>query len=169
MNPPALTLINAILMGMGATLTFDLGALLLKHLFNVPPSNLCLVGRWLRHMPGGTFVHANIAAAPRQRFECVVGWLAHYLIGASFALTFVALVGSPWLQRPTLFPALGFGVVTVLAPFLIMQPSMGLGFAASRAPNPTLARWRSLLNHSAFGAGLYLSALLANGIFGAFA
>ncbi len=169
MNPPVLTLVSAFLLGLGATVAFDLGALLLKHVFKVPPSNICLVGRWLRHMPGGTFVHPSIAAAQRKRFECAVGWMAHYLIGTGFALTFVALVGNSWLQHPTPFPALTFGVVTVLAPFLIMQPAMGLGFAASRAPNPTQARLRSLLNHTAFGAGLYLSALLASAVFGPFA
>ena len=46
------------------------------------------------------------------------------------------------------------------APFLLMQPGMGAGIAASRTPRPAIARVHSLLNHLAFGAGLYLSALL---------
>jgi hypothetical protein len=151
-------------MGLGATLTFDLGALFLKHTFKMAPSNICLVGRWLRYMPEGTFTHANIGSAPRKRAECTVGWIAHYMIGITFALIFVALVGSTWLQQPTLLPALAFGVVTVLAPFAIMQPSFGLGFAASKMPHPTPARVRSLLNHTAFGLGLYLFAWLVNGL-----
>jgi hypothetical protein len=57
-------------------------------------------------------------------------------------------------------PAIVFGIATVLAPFFIMQPSFGFGFAASKTPNPTQARIRSLMNHIAFGAGLYLFALL---------
>ena len=56
--------------------------------------------------------------------------------------------------------ALLVGVVTVAAPFLLMQPGMGAGIAASRTPRPAIARVHSLLNHLAFGAGLYLSALL---------
>jgi hypothetical protein len=60
----ARALISASLMGLGATLTFDLGALVLKQAFRLAPSNLCLVGRWLRYMPAGVFAHANIAAAP---------------------------------------------------------------------------------------------------------
>jgi Protein of unknown function (DUF2938) len=56
-------------------------------------------------------------------------------------------------------PALLFGVGTVLVPFLLMQPSFGLGIAASRAPNPTQARLRSLMAHTAFGVGLYVSAV----------
>lgn len=164
MNTLALLLISAILMGLGATLTFDLWALFVKHVFKITPSNICLVGRWLRYMPEGTFTHANIGSAPPKRAECTVGWIAHYTIGITLALIFVALVGHTWLQQPTLLPALVFGVVTVVAPFAIMQPSFGLGFAASKLPNPTPARVRSLLNHTAFGLGLYLFAWLVNGL-----
>jgi hypothetical protein len=74
MNNLALSFVSAALMGLGATLTFDLWSLLLKHAFNVPPSNICLVGRWLRYLPAGTFRHANIVAAPQKRAECTVGW-----------------------------------------------------------------------------------------------
>ena len=162
MNTLVLSFISAIFIGLGATLTFDLWALFLKYAFKITPSNICLVGRWLRYMPEGTFKHSNIVSAPRKSAECTVGWIAHYLIGITFALVFVALVGNHWLQRPTLIPALVFGVVTVLAPFAIMQPSFGLGFAASKLSNPTPARVRSLMNHTAFGIGLYLFAWLVN-------
>jgi hypothetical protein len=162
MNILALPLISAIFIGLGATLTFDLWGLFLKHAFKITPSNICLVGRWLRYMPEGTFKHSNIVAAPRKRAECTVGWIAHYMIGITFALVFVTLVGNHWLQQPRLIPAIIFGIVTVLAPFSIMQPSFGLGFAASKTPNPRQARVRSLMNHTAFGIGLYLFALLVN-------
>jgi hypothetical protein len=55
MNNLALSFVSAIIIGLGATLTFDLWALFLKHAFNITPSNICLVGRWLRYMPEGTF------------------------------------------------------------------------------------------------------------------
>jgi hypothetical protein len=164
MNTLALTLIQAIFIGLGATLTFDLWGLFLKQAFQIAPSNLCLVGRWLRYMPAGTFTHANLGSAPRKSAECTVGWIAHYLIGVTFALVFVGFAGTHWLQQPTLMPAIGFGVVTVLAPFALMQPAFGLGFAASKLSNPTPARVRSLMNHTAFGFGLYLFALVINGL-----
>lgn len=164
MNNLPLSFISAIIMGLGATLTFDLWALFLKHVFRITPSNICLVGRWLRYMPEGIFKHANIVAAPQKSAECMVGWIAHYMIGITFASAFVALVGNNWLQRPTLIPAIVFGVVTVLAPFFIMQPLLGFGFAASKTPNPTPARLRSLMNHTAFGVGLYLFGWLVNSL-----
>ncbi len=160
MNNPALSLISAILIGLGATLTIDLWALFLKHAFKITPSNFCLVGRWIRYMPEGIFKHSNIASAPQKSAECTVGWIAHYIIGITFAVTFIALVRDNWLHHPTLIPAIVFGVVTVLMPFFIMQPLFGLGLAASKTSNPTQARFRSLMNHSAFGVGLYLFGLL---------
>ena len=162
MNSLAFSLISAILIGLGGTLTTDLWALFLNRAFKIPAPNYCLVGRWLRYMPEGTFTHLNIASAPQKSAECTVGWIAHYMIGITFAIAFVALAGNNWLQHPTLIPAIIFGVVTVLMPFFIMQPSFGLGLAASKTSNPAQARLRSLMNHIAFGVGLYLFGLLIN-------
>ncbi len=162
MNDPALSLVSAILIGLGATLTTDLWALFLKRAFKVTPPNYCLVGRWLRAMPEGTFTHSNIASSPQKSAECTVGWIAHYVIGITFAMIFIAFVGNNWLQYPTPIPAIVFGLVTVVAPFLVMQPAFGLGLAASKTPNPAQARFRSLMNHTAFGVGLYLFGLFVN-------
>lgn len=145
--------------GMGATLVMDLWNLFLKRAFGIPSLDYCLLGRWLRHMSGGTLRHASIAAASRKPFECVVGRVAHYTIGVVFGVAFVALGPRDWLARPTLLPALIFGIATVVFPFFVMQPSFGLGVAAAKAPNPRQARLKSLMSHTAFGAGLYVCAL----------
>lgn len=156
MNPMHNFLVRILFLGVGATLTFDLWGLFLKYAFKISPSNICLVGRWLLYMPEGIFTHANLAASPPKRAECTAGWFAHYTIGITFATAFAALVGDAWFQRPIIIPAMLFGVGTVFAPFLIMQPAFGLGLAASKTSNPTQARMRSLMNHAAFGCGLYL-------------
>lgn len=160
MNTLTLTIISAIFMGVGATLTFDLWGLFLKYTLKIPPSNICLVGRWLRYMTVGVFRHVNITISPRKNAECTIGWIAHYMIGITFAFLFISLSSTRWLQHPTPIPAIFFGILTVLAPFFIMQPSFGLGLAASKTSNPTQARLRSLMNHAAFGMGLYLFGLL---------
>jgi hypothetical protein len=151
--------VGAVIIGLGATLFMDLWALLLKRAFGIPTANYCLVGRWLCHMPSGIFVHASIARAPQKRAECTVGWIAHYVVGTVYALVLVAFVSASWLAQPTLLPAVIFGIGSVLVPYLIMQPSFGLGIAASRAPQPMQARLRSLMAHTAFGVGLYVSAV----------
>jgi hypothetical protein len=151
--------LRAIAIGIGASLVMDLWNLFLKRTFGIPSLNYCLLGRWLRHMPDGTFRHASIGAAPQKPFECMVGWMAHFTIGVVLALAFVVLTPGDWLARPTLLPALLYGIGTVVFPFFIMQPSFGLGIAASRTPKPTQARLKSLATHTVFGVGLYVCAL----------
>lgn len=159
MDIEASDILSAIAIGVGATLVMDLWNLFLKRAFGIPSLNYCMLGRWLRHMPGGTLRHASIAAAPQQPLECPVGWIAHYTIGVVFALVFVVLTPGDWLAQPTLLPALLYGVATVVFPFFLLQPSLGLGIASSRTPNPTQARLKSLATHTVFGLGLYVCAL----------
>lgn len=158
MTIEATYVLGAIAIGLGASMVMDLWNLLLKHAFGIPSLNYCLLGRWLRHMPGGTFMHASIATAQQKPFECPLGWIAHYTIGVGFALAFV-LASGDWVARPTLLPALLYGIATVVFPFFIMQPSLGLGIAASRTPKPAQARLKSLATHTVFGAGMYVCAL----------
>jgi hypothetical protein len=150
---------GAIAMGIGATLVMDLWNLFLKRTFHVPSLDYCLLGRWLRHLQGGILRHASIAAAPPRSFECAVGRVAHYAIGVVFALVFVVIADSDWMARPTLLPALLYGIGTVVFPFFILQPSLGFGVAASKTPKPAQARLKSLATHTVFGVGLYLCAL----------
>ena len=152
-------LLGAVAVGLGATLVMDLWNLFLKRTFSIPSLNYCLLGRWLRHMPGGTLRHASITAAPKKPLECTVGWIAHYTIGVVFALAFVVSTSGDWLARPMVLPALLYGIGTVAFPFFILQPSLGLGIAASRTPNPAQARLKSLVTHIVFGVGLYVCAL----------
>ena len=159
MTVEASYLARAVAIGIGATLVMDVWNLFLKRTFGIPSLSYCVLGRWLRHMAGGTVVHASISAAPRKPFECPIGWIAHYTIGVIFALVFVLLASGDWLERPTVMPALLYGVATVVFPFFIMQPSFGLGIAASRSTNPAQARLKSLVTHTVFGLGLYVCAL----------
>lgn len=152
-------ILRAVVTGIGATLVMDLWNLFLKQALGIPSLNYCLLGRWLRYMPSGRFRHHSISAAAPMSFECQVGWMAHYSIGLTLAVVFVALSGGAWLARPTLLPALLYGLATVAFPFLVMQPSLGLGLASSRAPHPTQARLKSLATHLVFGVGLYICAL----------
>jgi hypothetical protein len=152
-------LVSAILIGAGATALTDAWALARKRINGVALPDFGLVGRWIAYMPRGRFRHDAIAKAPPMPHERVIGWAAHYLIGIAFAAMLLAIFGIEWARHPTLAPALIVGVVTVAAPFLIMQPGMGAGVAASRTPNPAAARVRSVVTHAVFGAGLYLAAV----------
>lgn len=152
-------------MGIGATLVSDVWGFARKPLLGVAPPDYALVGRWVGHMPGGRFRHDAIARAPAVRGELMLGWGVHYAVGIAYAALLVLLGGRAWMNTPTLGIALAVGISTVAAPFLLMQPAMGAGFAASRTPRPTAARLQSLLFHTVFGFGLYASAHMLNLLF----
>ena len=143
--------------GVGATAVTDLWAIARQRLLGIPPPNYGLVGRWLAHMTRGRFRHDSMAAVPPVYHEHLIGWVAHYLIGISFAAILIGIWGVPWIRNPTIGPALIVGVSTVAAPFLLMQPGMGAGLAARRTSRPAAARFQSLVTHATFGIGLYAS------------
>ena len=152
----------AIALGVGATAITDLWTVARRRLLATPMPDWALVGRWFGHMARGTFRHRAIAEAAPVRGERALGWIAHYAIGVTFAAALVGTAGIEWLAHPTPAPALAFGLATVAAPFLLMQPAMGAGIAASRTRDPARARRQSLVTHAIFGAGLYLSAVWVN-------
>lgn len=153
-------LIGVLAVGVGATLVMDLWALFLKYCFGIPSLNYQMVGRWLGHFPHGRFIHANIGQSSAIGGETILGWVAHYAIGIIFAAVLLLICGQAWLAHPTFLPAVIFGIVTVVSPFFLMQPGMGAGVAASKTPKPNVARIRSLMAHTAFGVGLYISAVI---------
>lgn len=152
--------ICTVLIGIGATLAMDGWGVLRRRLFGVPAADYALVGRWLGHMPAGRFRHDAIARSRTVRGERALGWGLHYLTGVVFAAALPMVWGTAWLRQPTPGPALFIGAVTVAAPFLLMQPGMGAGIAASRTPRPGRARLHSVVNHLVFGVALYLTAML---------
>lgn len=152
-------LVNALVLGVGATAFMDIIALLQRRLFGIPSLNYAMVGRWIGHLPRGTFIHRPIGISRPVRGEAALGWGAHYLIGVLFAAMFLALAGADWLNRPAIMPALVFGVATVLVPFLVLQPGLGAGIAARKTPEPNTAWLRSLFAHCSFGVGLWVTGL----------
>ncbi|BAU49397.1 membrane protein [Sulfurifustis variabilis] len=148
-------LVCTLLIGAGATAVTDIWGVFRRRMLGIPAPDYGLVGRWLAYFPRGRFRHDRIAATPSVQGERLIGWTAHYLIGIAFAALLLAFWGLDWVRRPTLGPALIVGIGTVLAPFLLMQPGMGAGIAASRTPRPAAARIQSLVMHAVFGIGLY--------------
>ncbi|NQX37762.1 Protein of unknown function [Pedobacter steynii] len=150
----------SLVIGIGATLVMDIYAVILKRFFNIPSLDFRIVGRWIGHFKEGVFSHKNILQAETIRYEGAIGWLAHYLIGISFAFLLLLIWGTEWAYHPTFGPAISIGLLTTIAPFFLMQPAFGFGIAASKTPNPNLARFRSLKAHAIYGIGLYVAALL---------
>ncbi len=148
-----------IAIGIGATAFMDVWLTLLKRM-GVPTLNFAFIGRWVGHLFHGTFAHASIGQAQPIPGERALGWLTHYAIGIAFAGLLIAIHGMAWSHSPTVLPAVLVGMATVAAPLFVMQPAMGSGFAASRTPTPLRNCLRSFANHTVFGFGLYLAALV---------
>jgi len=129
---------RSVLIGGGATVVMDLWLLLLRRGLGVRTLDHAMLGRWLGHMPRGTFAHASIAKAAPVRGE--------------------RALGLDWARSPSLPPALIVGLATVAAPLFVLQPALGAGFASWRMPDPNAARLRSVLTHAVYGLGLYAAA-----------
>jgi hypothetical protein len=152
--------IDGALIGIGATLLFDVWQQGFGRLPGQSVPNWRPAGRWFWHLRGGTVFHDAIADAAPSPNDHALGWIGHYAVGILYGIVFALIVGPAWFATPTFWPAWIFAILTVAAGWFLLQPGMGLGWAASRTPNPTKARAISILNHTVFGLGLWLTGLL---------
>lgn len=161
MNEGAETALRVLAIGIGATAVMDIWALALKR-FGVKSLNFAFLGRWVGHLPRRRFFHTAIAQATPVKNELLIGWLAHYLIGITFAGLLIWVAGLEWARSPTLMPAIVVGVATVIAPLFVLQPALGAGIASSKTATPVFNAVKSVVTHIVFGFGMYLTALLTS-------
>ena len=64
-------------------------------------------------------------------------------------LIFPVIRNQPWVS-------LIFGIATVLLPWFLMLPGIGLGVMASKSSNRSLIIRTNLVNHTVFGLGLFI-------------
>ena len=153
-------ILAGLVIGVGGTVAMDAWALVLHKLADVPLPNWGNVGRWFGYIPQGTVFHKDISAAEALPNEVRLGWLAHYSVGAIYGMIWAIFAGSAWLATPTFGPVWPFAIVTMVAGWFLLHPGMGLGWAASKTPNPWKVRGFGLLAHTAFGLGMWLTALI---------
>jgi len=154
--------IRTVAIGIFATIAIDIWATLSNKVLKLPRTNWAMVGRWIGHIPSGKFAHHPISSSPVIKNELWVGWIFHYAVGVIYALLYVAYVFAMQDGAPTLASALVFGLITILSPWLLMQPALGLGICASKAPKPNLVRLQNLIIHSIFGIALYYGWMATN-------
>ena len=149
--------LRILVMGITATVAIDLWATFSNRMLGWPRTNWGLVGRWIGHMRDGRFTHVSIGSSPTIAHESILGWVFHYVVGCIYAALYLMYVGTAQMGQPTLVSAVLFGLVTILSPWLLMQPALGLGVFASKAPRPTLVRMQNLMIHTIFGLALFYS------------
>ena len=151
-------ILRAALVGIGGTIVLDLYAFLMQRMFGGPPTNWKMVGRWLGHMSKCEFVQTNIGQAEPVPGEHALGWTFHYVIGIAYGLVLVAIWGAGWLRQPGIAEPLILALALLVLPYFVMMPGMGMGMAGSRTPKPNVTRLKSVIGHSMFGIGMYLTA-----------
>jgi len=152
--------IQGLFIGIIATIGMDIWAAVAKHALHLPTADWALVGRWFGYLPQGVFFHTAIAGSPKISHELAIGWVAHYCTGMVYGVAYLSIVQLVISANPTLASALVFGLVTLIAPWLVLQPGMGAGAFASKTPHPGLMRLVNLSMHGVFGACLYIGWLL---------
>jgi hypothetical protein len=151
---------RGIVIGIGATVLMDIWAIVLHRFFGQSAANWAPVGRWFYHLKNGKVFHDSIANAAPYEHELALGWISHYVTGIVYGLALAIVMGPAWLAEPTFIPAWILGIVTVGAGWFLLQPGLGIGWAASKTPNPAKARTMNLIAHTVFAIGLYGTALL---------
>jgi len=147
--------IQGTLMGLIATFVIDVWAVFIKHVLHLPTANWAFVGRWFGYLARGKFRHQPIGDSEAIPNELAIGWIAHYVTGVVYGVAYLGIVQGILSREPSLVSAFVFGLVTLVAPWLIMQPGMGAGVFASRTPRPNVMRLVNLSMHVIFGVSLY--------------
>ena len=151
---------TGIVMGVLATAAMDLWAMVLSRFAGQPMPNWAMPGRWAAHVLRGRVFHPAIADAAPVPGELQIGWAFHYTVGIAYGIALALIMGSAWLAAPTFLPAWIFSILMVGFGWFLLQPGMGLGWAASRTPNPWKLRGLNLAAHTIFALGLWVGALI---------
>ena len=152
-------ILDGILIGIGGTLAMDLWAIVLWKAFGQGAPNWAPVGRWTGHLRNGTIFHSSIADASPVVGEQALGWVVHYAVGIVYGIALALFMGESWLASPTFLPALVWGIATVSAGWFLLQPGLGLGWAASKTADPMRVRMMNLVAHTVFALGMWGTAL----------
>lgn len=156
---------RGILIGIGATIVMDLWALLLAAMPGQAHPNWGLVGRWFWHLRHGRIFHDDISTSAPYEHEVALGWIGHYAVGVLYGVIFAIYGGAEWFSDPVFFPVWIFGIMTVSAGWFLLQPGLGIGWAASKLPNARNVRLLNLIAHTFFALGMYGTALLLQSSF----
>ena len=146
--------------GIGATALMDLWAVFLWKAFSQGAPNWGPPGRWIWHLQSGRIFHDDIMTAAPYRHEHALGWFFHYAVGAVYGMVLGLWGGMAWFAAPTFLPAFIWSIVTVAAGWFLLQPGLGIGWAASKTPAPNKVRALNLAGHTVFALGLWGTALL---------
>ena len=152
-------LLRILVTGLAGATAADIGRTLYQSITGFPSVNWSITGRWFLMVLQGQPDVPDVAGAPMQPYEMLAGHAAYYTISVVFAGFYLLLLRSA-RREATLWNGLVFGWVTMVFPFFVQMPLMGMGMLASDTATPGLIIGRTLVHHSCFGLGLAIGAML---------
>jgi hypothetical protein len=151
-------IVNAIITGVAAgvigTLVMDMFNYLFARAGKISKIDISMIGRMTAGWLSGRFFYENPAELKQVTNEIFLGIVTHYAIGISLALPYVLgwhlFIGgsnsAAW--------AIPYGILTTVASWFFVFPSMGLGICGLKSPEKLKATFSSLANHIFYGIGL---------------
>ena len=161
----ALFMAQVIFMGIITTLVIDIWAFILSTIFKLPTTNWSMVGRWCAHLDTSQFIHRPLSQSKPLKHEQTIGWLFHYIIGIGYAYLYVILMIFIVSNDPSLTSAIIYGLVALIAPWLVLQPALGFDLFARLADRPNTIGALNLFVRLIFGVALYFSWALSMALF----
>lgn len=151
-------LFATVIMDFFARLCIQKNVFTLGELRIVPP----LLGRWLANIINTKKIFYNdIRQLSSLNNEVRFGIIAHYLIGIFLGVLFIFICSLFFNSFETSFlnvllAGIAYGLLTNSLPWLIMYPSMGLGFFGQKLSIQKQLILFSCTNHLIYGASLGL-------------
>jgi len=152
--------LDGLLSGILATFFFDLFQISLSYAYNIRRSKWGVAGRYFWGLKKAMYFRNDIINEPAIRYELIIGYVIHYIIGSIFGLIYI-IFNTILFSEPSFFLALTIGFSTVLGAWCIMMPyAYNIGFFASREENQKKLLLQNLIAHFIFGVGLFAGYLL---------
>lgn len=146
-----------IAIGVFATIVMDVWQRFLLLAFKIPAPEWKLVGRWVLGIPALGIVQKIPTELPVRRLENIAGWVVHYLVGILYGIGYTFLLERTSING--LWVTFFFAAISLVAPWLFLMPSMGMGFFAAKTPNPRLVRIYNVMSHLVFSFAMYVAVL----------
>jgi hypothetical protein len=146
--------------GLFATFCMDLWGVILNLTFHIPRPSYEPIGRFLLSLFDLKTYFSDLSPTHMFLLKNSLGWVTHITIGLIDAALYMIFIFKILKSKPHFLTSLFFAWAMIFMPFLIEQPALGMGVAASHSLHPDLARFMTLSYHTAFGIGLYVGSLI---------
>jgi uncharacterized membrane protein YeaQ/YmgE (transglycosylase-associated protein family) len=152
--------VTGVVAGVLGTLMMDSLNLLCARTGMISKIDVGMIGRMAGGWARGRFRYGHPSEVEQVANEMLYGYVTHYTIGVGLAVPYVLgwnlLVGGP--ASPVW--AIAYGVVTTVATYFFVLPSMGLGGFGRRSPEGIKLALSSLANHLFYGVGIAVGIVL---------